>query len=121
VIPRNGNDPHVHDFGPGCTVISAGEIELPLRLQLSNYPNPFNPTTTIDFEVESEGRVWVQVFDLEGRMIRELVAGETTEPGRHDVRWDGRDGEGQPVASGTYFYRVVQGREARTARMTLLK
>jgi hypothetical protein len=54
-------------------------------------------------------------------MIRELVAGETTEPGRHDVRWDGRDGEGQPVASGTYFYRVVQGREARTARMTLLK
>jgi hypothetical protein len=121
VIPRDGNDPHVHDFGPGCTVISAGEIELPLRLQLSNHPNPFNPTTTIDFEVESEGRVWVQVFDLEGRMIRELVAGEATEAGRHSVRWDGRDGGGQPVASGTYFYRVAQGRETRTARMTLLK
>ncbi len=78
-----------------------------LRLS-QNYPNPFREATTIAYAVERAGPVTVAVYDLLGRRVRTLVDREQP-PGAYQVAWDGRDAGGQPVASGTYFYRLRVG------------
>jgi parallel beta-helix repeat protein len=84
-----------------------------------NVPNPFNPTTRIEYEVQS-GAVSLDVFDVMGRHVRELVhAGNAS--GRSIVEWDGRDDNGRAVSSGVYFYRLRAGSSTVTKRMTLLK
>lgn len=85
-----------------------------------NYPNPFNPLTTIEYVVPSEGPVRVTVFDARGRQVRILVDEQKTS-GTHTVSWDGRDDDGHPLASGVYFHRFEVGGEARMGRMVLLK
>jgi len=85
------------------------------------YPNPFNPRTTIAFENEAEQVVSLKVFDISGRLVRVLIQGEVLRPGRHETSWDGRDEEGQRVASGTYFCRYEAGGVQNTKRMMLVK
>jgi len=88
---------------------------------LGCFPNPFNPSTTIAFSVPERKRVKIAVFDVSGRQIRILVDGIDHEPGRHEVVWHGRDDEGRPVASGTYFYRMDADGFIATGSMALLK
>ena len=84
-----------------------------------NYPNPFNPTTTIPLEVAAGlGRVRVEVYNAAGQRVRLLVDG-TLSPGEHDLVWDGCDGAGRAVSSGVYFCRAVVGNRAATRKMTL--
>ena len=85
-----------------------------------NYPNPFNPATTIEYEVSATGDVSIVVFDLRGRVIRELV-GTVKTPGIHKTVWDGRDNAGERVASGVYFYRMRANGESLTRRLALIK
>jgi hypothetical protein len=85
-----------------------------------NHPNPFNPATRIDFELPREEVVRLAVYGLDGRRIVTLVDG-VRPAGRHSVHWDGRDAHGEPVASGTYVYRLDAGRYTKTCKMTLLK
>ncbi|MEA2063413.1 MAG: FlgD immunoglobulin-like domain containing protein [Gemmatimonadota bacterium] len=87
-----------------------------------NTPNPFNPSTTIEFSVP-EGRmiqVSLDVYDLRGRLVRSLVA-DTREPGTYNVHWDGTDKSGRRVASGVYFYRIKAGTFVQTRKMIILK
>ena len=99
-----------------------------------NYPNPFspyregisnNPNTAINFSLPAAGNVKLNIYDLTGRLVRVLVAGEMN-VGRYMERWDGRDNFGQVVAAGTYLYQiVVKGEDGnalftQTRRMTLL-
>jgi flagellar hook assembly protein FlgD len=84
-----------------------------------NAPNPFNPTTRIEYEVQF-GNVSLNVYDVMGRQVRELVHAENAS-GRSIVEWDGRDDHGRAVLSGVYFYRLVAGSSTVTKRMTLLK
>jgi hypothetical protein len=86
----------------------------------ANYPNPFNPSTTIRYRVASAGRVQLQVFDAPGRRVRVLVDEEQA-AGNHDVAFDGRDDAGSTVASGVYFYRLDAGGVTQTRKMVLLK
>ena len=86
-----------------------------------NYPNPFNPATTIEFELPRPAAVDLNVFDLNGRLVRELVAGKHMDTGRHKVLWGGRDDSGRTVATGVYFYRLETGTFSQTKRMILLK
>ena len=88
---------------------------------LQNHPNPFNPLTTITFEISRQTTVNLRVFDLSGRLVRVLLGDEVIAPGRHETVWDGRDKGGRKVASGTYFYRLEAGGVSETKRMTLLK
>jgi hypothetical protein len=83
-------------------------------------PNPFNPVTTIEYQIAVATKVDLKVFDLRGRLVRTLVAGPQPQ-GLHAVRWDGRDGAGRSVASGVYVYRMVAGDFAQERKMTLLK
>ncbi|MBN2564362.1 MAG: nuclear transport factor 2 family protein [Candidatus Eisenbacteria bacterium] len=86
-----------------------------------NVPNPFNPTTTIAFEVPDGGaQVSLQIYDVSGRLVRTLVDGY--EPsGTRTVIWDGKDDEGQPVAGGIYFSRMKAPEFSDTTKMILLK
>jgi len=68
-------------------------------------PNPFNPQTTVRFELDRAGAVRLDVFDLEGRRVRTLVNGQR-EAGAHEAQWDGRDAAGKAVASGVYLFQL---------------
>jgi len=85
-----------------------------------NYPNPFNPATTIEYTLARQGHVEISVFDLLGRRVRTLVDG-TRHAGAHSVDWDGLDDNGQPAATGIYFYRIETDQFSQTKKMMLLK
>ncbi|MXX38692.1 MAG: T9SS type A sorting domain-containing protein [Gemmatimonadetes bacterium] len=85
-----------------------------------NYPNPFNSGTVIPFSLSSEAEVHLQVFDVLGQPVINLVVGRL-QTGRHRVNWEGRDAGGQPVPSGIYFYRLRSGNRAESRKMTLLR
>ncbi|HRX51543.1 MAG TPA: C25 family cysteine peptidase [Candidatus Krumholzibacteria bacterium] len=86
----------------------------------ANYPNPFNPATTIRFTTPREGPVSLKVFDLSGRLVRTLVD-ESLSAAVHEVTWRGQDDAGRRVASGSYYYRLSAGGETLVRKMTLLK
>jgi hypothetical protein len=103
------------------TVSAAGDAGVPTAFALAgNYPNPFNPMTTIRFDVPRTGRVTVDVYDVRGQRIARLVDGEVA-PGRHTVVWDGRDRHGRTVSSGVYFSRLEAEGVTKTDRMVLMK
>ena len=91
---------------------------------LPNFPNPFNPSTTIRYQLGEPARISLRIFDTLGQTIRTLVAGNQQGTGQHQVRWDGTDDHGQPVSSGIYIYqleaRTQNGRSFRAAREMLL-
>lgn len=102
---------------------------LPRHLQLGeNFPNPFNPETTIPFIVPAAGvlqtdtRVQLVIYNTAGQQVRLLLDGGM-QPGTHQILWDGRNASGQTVSSGTYFYRLtlMPGSVQQTRTMTLLK
>ena len=71
-------------------------------------PNPFNPETTLGFGLKQSGPVDIGIYDLRGRHVVTLLHGDL-DPGHHTVQWQGRDAQGQKVASGVYF-SVLKGR-----------
>lgn len=85
-----------------------------------NHPNPFNPMTTIRFEMAQPGEVELVVYGLDGRKVITLVH-DSLAPGSHEVVWAGKDATGRQVASGTYLYRLKHGDQVQTRRMTLVK
>jgi choice-of-anchor B domain-containing protein len=93
----------------------------PVARLLGATPNPFNPLTQIAYEVTAPVRVRLVVVDAGGRLVRGLLDGAALGPGRHTVRWDGRDDAGREAASGTYFYRLEAGGRADAMRLTLLR
>jgi len=100
---------------------TTGTGQVPLKFELSpNYPNPFNPSTTIDFQLASRVHVDLRVYDVSGAVVRTLV-NETKRAGTYSIRWNGRDDHGSPVSSGVYFYRITAGSFSDVRKMTLLK
>ncbi len=85
-----------------------------------NHPNPFNPKTTIHFELPSEAPVNLAVYDLHGRCVAQLHEG-TLAAGAHAVAWNGHDDSSQAMASGVYIYRLQAGDTIRTGSMVLTK
>jgi hypothetical protein len=87
---------------------------------LQNQPNPFNPSTSIRFELKTSANLDLAVYDATGAFVTALASGPYAE-GTHDVRWDGTDANGTRVGSGVYFYRLVSAGETLTRKMVLLK
>lgn len=86
-----------------------------------NHPNPFNPTTRIEFTVRESARVNIRIYNVAGQLVRTLVD-EVKSPGIvHNVDWKGRNNAGQSVSSGVYFYRLTTKGFVQTKRMVLLK
>lgn len=87
---------------------------------LGNFPNPFNPETSISYTVKDATRVRVDIYNLKGQLIRTLV-NEDQASGRYQVRFDGRDDLGRPIGSGIYFCRMSAGTYTSTLKMVLME
>jgi predicted phosphodiesterase len=85
-----------------------------------NYPNPFNPSTSIRFHLTHAAPTKLIIFNIMGQAVRTLFAGEMT-AGERVIEWDGRDDAGLIVPSGTYYYRLESGGEAKTRGLMFLK
>jgi hypothetical protein len=95
--------------------------QMPENFRLyQNFPNPFNPETTIKFAVPEDSDVAVQIFDITGRLVQTLVSSRLS-AGVYEIKWNGRDQGGQEVGSGIYFYRLMTGGFTQTKRMLLIR
>ena len=86
-----------------------------------NYPNPFNPTTTISYSLAEDNFVELEIFNVKGQLVKTLVA-EQKSAGMHSVEWNGKDDNNKTVSSGIYFYKMqAGGRYTSTRKMIMLK
>lgn len=91
------------------------------ELDLFNYPNPFNPSTTISFSVsEVLSSVNIEIYNLKGQKVKTLV-NEQLSVGLHSITWNGKDDSNKPVSSGIYFYKMRAGKYTASRKMILLK
>lgn len=94
---------------------------LPVRTALlAAYPNPFNPSTKLSFELAAPAHARLKIFDAAGRLVTTLVD-EQRAMGRHEIVWNGQNSAGLSVASGVYLYRLEAGEVVQTKRMMLVK
>jgi Tol biopolymer transport system component len=114
---------YVRDINPAeYTTVTAVETGKPLEFSLQgNYPNPFNPSTTIQFTLASSGKVNLVIYNVAGQKVRELVKDAEMTPGIHNVLWNGHNDLGVPVSSGIYLTRLQMGGKSLAGRMLLMK
>jgi probable HAF family extracellular repeat protein len=116
-----GGDYELRAFALVPPVTSAGEDATPARSTLLDvYPNPFNPSTKLSFELAAPAHARLMIHDAAGRLVVTLVD-EKRSAGHHEVAWSGWDRNGRAVPSGVYFCRFQAGPVTQTRRMTLLK
>ena len=105
--------------------VVAGVLELqstPREFALhQNFPNPFNPDTTIKYDLAESSDVTLQIYNVLGQVVRTLVASEAQNAGRYQIRWNGMDDRGVSVSSGIYFYRISAGEFQNVRKLMLLK
>ena len=121
-IPYNGAAPDVGALESGGPILTAGSYNVPPQSFFVhlNYPNPFNPETTIEFDLAVHGEVTIRVYDLSGRLVKEVLRRELA-AGRHRTRWDGGNAMGRRAASGMYLAVVQYGNQKKTLKLQLLK
>jgi hypothetical protein len=105
------------------TSVEARPAERRSTLQ-SPFPNPFNPTTTIPYELHGDGQtvvVSLRILDLQGRLVRSLVDWAQTSGQRYEAHWDGRDAAGQSVASGAYIAELTVDGDSQGRFLSLIK
>ena len=90
-------------------------------LSVSNYPNPFNPRTTVSYTVPSRGPVTITIYDARGARVATLLDRAERSAGAYSVEWDGRAGDGIAASSGIYFARIEHASGTRAKKMVLLK
>lgn len=102
--------------------LDSEDITIPLVTELKgNYPNPFNPTTTISLSVaQTSSKVKVEIFNIKGQKVKQLV-NEVLPKGNHTIIWNGQDNSGKQAASGIYFYKMKTGDFQQSKKMLLLK
>jgi ligand-binding sensor domain-containing protein len=90
------------------------------KIIISNYPNPFNPTTTINYSIKEKSRVTLSIYNIKGQKVKTLISDQLP-AGTHSAIWNGRDSNGKRVGSGIYFYKMKAGDFSKTKKMLLLK
>lgn len=104
--------------------VGPGGEEIPEVIRFTSlknaYPNPFNPTITIAYDIASPGHVSMEVYNTRGQKIRTLVS-EVQDASSYQVRWDGRDANGRAVASGNYLVKMRTKGYDTTRKITLMK
>jgi hypothetical protein len=108
-------------FGVAAGTAAPGGAPAFATRLLPAHPNPFNPATTLTFDLARAGRVDLSVHDVAGRRVRTLVDGEAFAPGRHERAWEGRDDAGRPLPSGVYLARLSGATGASSRRLVLAK
>jgi hypothetical protein len=92
----------------------------PVKLEASNYPNPFNPVTNIAYRLPEDSQISISIYNIKGQKVKTLVTG-TQPAGSYNVTWDGKDESGKDVTSGIYFYKLRTQNNEITRKMLLLK
>lgn len=100
--------------------ISQEQPDIPKEITLNNYPNPFNPTTTISFSIPKESMIKLSIYNIKGQKVTTLVNQEMS-VGLHEIVWDGKNSLGKETGSGVYFYRLETSEKSMTKKMLLLK
>jgi hypothetical protein len=88
---------------------------------VSNFPNPFNPTTTIEFTLPEQGIVKVEVYDILGSKVSTLIDNQELSAGLKRLVWNGKNDKGIQMVTGTYIYRISSGKFSVSNKMMLLK
>ncbi len=102
-------------------LVSSEDVSAPEKFELKqNFPNPFNPSTEINFTLESNQPVTLKIYDIKGELIRTLI-NETMSAGSHSVKWDGTNDKGFRQATGVYFYELRSEAKFNVKKMLLLK
>ena len=94
-----------------------------MKTELStNFPNPFNPSTTIKFDIAGDQPIntVLSVYNVRGQLVRSLVDGMKS-TGTYQIQWDGKDDAGRTLPSGVYFYRLQAGEFNQTRKMVMMK
>lgn len=112
-------DSHIDRVRPGMTLLSNSQI-YPDNINCWNYPNPFNPATTIYYNIAKELPVTITIFNLTGQVVYTSDEG-IRKAGLYSINWHGNDVSGNPVAGGIYFYRLTAGNFMKIGKMTLMR
>ena len=124
----NSNDPVNGTFKSPTVTLEVGNVTdigdptgLPRTFVLKpNYPNPFNPTTTIFYQVPHQSDVRIEIYNMLGQKVRTLL-NDRKEAGKYSAIWDGRNDSGAQVGSGVYLYRMIAGDFVQVRKMILMK
>jgi flagellar hook assembly protein FlgD len=112
---------NVFDWMQNITNTNVTPAETPKSTKLAqNFPNPFNPSTTIKFDLKDKGFVSLKVYNVAGQLVRTLVNGER-DANSYTVTWDGKNDRGGAVASGIYFYKMETKDFSQTKKMVMLR
>jgi len=117
-------DMGAYEFGAPPYVVGIQEPIIPnsqfLISNYSNYPNPFNPSTTIEFSLQNNSKVDLSIFNIKGQKVKTLINNDL-DKSKHSVIWNGVDSNNKPVSSGIYLYKIKAGNQESVKRMLLLK
>ena len=108
-----------HLFWKLLSAIADGQLPVEFNLK-QNFPNPFNPSTSIQYQLLEAGFVTLEVFDVNGRKIKTLINSQQN-AGYKTVMWNGTNDAGMPVSTGMYIYSVRSGDKVINKRMTFMK
>ena len=106
--------------GQGNTPPTEAHTLAPSLTLSQNFPNPFNPSTTICFDLPDAAHVYLSVYNVKGKLVATLIDGYVTQ-GHKEIDWAARDKRGRPLSSAIYFYHLVAGGSVRTRKMVLLR
>lgn len=93
---------------------------LPNSISLTNFPNPFNPSTTIHYTLPEESQATISIYNLLGKRVAQLNSSKQSS-GSHSIQWNGTDRQGNSVPAGIYFYQLQAGDFVQTKKMVLMK
>ena len=101
-------------------VSAQGDIVILTTKLFGNYPNPFNPTTTINYSLKENSKVSLNIYNIKGQKVKQLVSDQLP-AGQHSVIWNGKDDNDKTVSSGMYLYKLKIGNYEKTKKMILMK
>ena len=129
-MPQNNPDLNSDEVDLIAQWIDEGALEvqlsiidetLPITYNLQNaYPNPFNPVTTLRYDLPEDALVNITIYDMMGRIVSNLVSSQQN-AGYKSIQWNATNNEGQPVSAGLYLYTIQAGKFRQTKKMVLLK
>ena len=104
-----------------CSNALEENLMLSIKVKLTNYPNPFNPTTTISFSLQNNAKVNLSIYNIKGQKVKQLVK-EQLSAGQRSINWNGDDESGKDISSGIYYYKLdVNGKTEAVKKCVLLK
>ncbi len=112
---------YIYSTGVTTSVLGETNTTSPSKYQLKqNFPNPFNPSTTIRYSLSSPQKIYIRIYDVSGQLVKDIIE-EHKQAGEYNVKWNGKNNSGQRVSSGVYYYQMTVGNETQAKKMILIK